>query len=133
MAAFEDDDVMGPLSGLHVLVVDDNRDARDLLCEGLTLLGFDVQGAGDGPAALTTADRLAPNVALVDIGLPGMDGYELARRLRSAHAGLRLVALTGYGQASDRIRAREAGFDVHLVKPVELDVLQRLLEGLPPG
>jgi PAS domain S-box-containing protein len=107
-----------------ILVVDDNEDARASLCGLLTLLGYRVTSAGDGPSALLTAHELKPRVVLVDIGLPGMDGYELARRLRSAHpTGLRLVAVTGYGQESDRARSREVGFDAHLVKPIDLDAL----------
>ena len=94
------------------------------MCRLLTLLGYRPVGASDGPSALEAAARIKPRVALVDIGLPGMDGYELARRLRSAHPdGMKLVAVTGYGQDSDRAQSREAGFDAHLVKPIDLNVL----------
>jgi CheY-like chemotaxis protein len=87
--------------------------------------------AHDGPAAILAADELAPHVALLDVGLPVMDGYELATRLRDARRGepLRLVAITGYGQSADRERAAQAGFDAHLVKPVDFDRIAQLLDG----
>ena len=107
-----------------ILVVDDNDDARKALCRLLTLLGYHAVSAPDGATALAIAERMKPQVVLVDIGLPGMDGYELARRLRRANpTDQRLVAVTGYGQDSDRARAFEAGFDAHLVKPVDIDTL----------
>jgi CheY-like chemotaxis protein len=107
-----------------VLVVDDNDDGRKALCRLLALLGYRVHAAADGLAALTIARETKPQVVLVDIGLPGMDGYELARVLRREYSGdMRLVAVTGYGQESDRARALAAGFDAHLVKPVEIDTL----------
>jgi CheY-like chemotaxis protein len=107
-----------------ILVVDDNDDARKALCRLLTLLGYVAVSAPDGVTALAIAKEMKPQVVLVDIGLPGMDGYELARQLRRAHStDLRLVAVTGYGQESDRARAFAAGFDAHLVKPVEVDAL----------
>jgi CheY-like chemotaxis protein len=115
-----------------VLVVDDNEDAAEMLSEALTALGYVVRTAPDGPSALVAAEEFQPQLALLDIGLPVMDGYELGRRLRESHSALRLVALTGYGQASDKARSREAGFDGHLVKPIHLDKLQRLLSTLPP-
>ncbi|MQA89961.1 MAG: PAS domain S-box protein [Gemmatimonas sp.] len=112
-----------------ILIVDDNDDARKSLCSLLSLLGYQVDGAGDGPSALELAARIDPSIALIDIGLPGMDGYELARRLRRARPdGIRLVAVTGYGQPSDRARSRAAGFDAHLVKPVDLDTLRPYLD-----
>ncbi|WP_235217127.1 ATP-binding response regulator [Archangium violaceum] len=116
----------------RVLVVDDNRDAADILSESLELLGCETQVAYDGPSALRMAETFRPEVALLDIGLPVMDGYELARLLRERHAsrGIRLVAVTGYGQASDRQQSKEAGFDAHLVKPLDLDVLESLLKRL---
>jgi CheY-like chemotaxis protein len=107
-----------------VLVVDDNEDGRKALCRILTLVGYQAISAPDAVAALAMADEVRPQVVLIDIGLPGMDGYELARRLRRVHpTELRLVAVTGYGQESDRVRAFEAGFDAHLVKPVDIDAL----------
>jgi CheY-like chemotaxis protein len=86
--------------------------------------------AHDGPAALSMLTEFSPDVALVDIGLPAMDGYELARRMRATPLGAsaRIYALTGYGQDSDRRRSREAGFDAHLVKPVDLDTVIRAVE-----
>jgi CheY-like chemotaxis protein len=105
-----------------VLVVDDNLDAAESLADALRDAGHEVAVAADGPSALAAAGSAPPDVALVDIGLPGMDGYEVARRLRAAHpeAPPRLVAITGYGQEGDVRRARTAGFDAHLVKPVDL-------------
>jgi signal transduction histidine kinase/ActR/RegA family two-component response regulator len=119
---------------VRILVVDDNVDGAASLAMLLRLWGHDVAVAHDGPAALRAADAQRPQVALLDIGLPGMDGYELARRLR-ARPGLdrtALVALTGWGQEEDRRRSQEAGFDHHLVKPVDLSALQELLaQGQP--
>ncbi len=121
----------------RVLVVDDNVDAAESLAEALRAQGHEVDVAHDGPAALALASLRPPALALLDIGLPVMDGYELARRLRAAEglAHVRLVAVTGYGQASDRERSRANGFDEHLVKPVDLDALSALVERLttPPG
>jgi CheY-like chemotaxis protein len=104
---------------LRVLVVDDNRDAAESLAVMLELTGHDVAVAHDGTAALEAAARLLPDVILLDIGMPGMNGYEVAGRLRQTEAGQRilLVALTGWGQEEDKRRAIEAGFDHHLTKP----------------
>ncbi|HEY5933535.1 MAG TPA: ATP-binding protein [Kofleriaceae bacterium] len=111
---------LGPVR--RILVVDDNDDARVLLAELLSRQGHDVQTASDAAAALDVVKGFTPDVAILDIGLPVMDGYELAQRLRSQIAPIpRLIALTGYGQESDRERSRLAGFDLHLVKPVDLD------------
>jgi CheY-like chemotaxis protein len=117
----------------RVLIVEDNLDAAETLADLLEHLGLEVRVACDGTAAIEAAREEPPGVALVDIGLPGMDGYEVVRRLRE-QAGLDqalLVALTGYGQEEDRRRAREAGFHVHLTKPVDLAELQRLLKIRP--
>jgi PAS domain S-box-containing protein len=119
----------------RVLIVDDNVDAADLLAETLDVLGHETRVAYDGPSALGLAESFAPDVALLDIGLPVMDGFELAGKLRhllAARQPLRLIALTGYGQASDRLRSERAGFDDHLIKPVEMDVLTRALRGGHP-
>lgn len=105
----------------RVLLVDDHRDSRRMLGMMLELSGHRVLEAGDGAAAVTLAMSERPDVAIVDIALPGIDGYEVARRLR-AHPGTRdivLIALTGYGYEEDLRCAIEAGFDLHLVKPVE--------------
>ena len=114
-----------------VLLIEDNADAREALRVLLELDGYDVEAAGDGPQGLEIARAKKPAVALIDIGLPGMDGYEVARRLR-ALSGPRsfLVALTGYSDPEDRHRAEEAGFDAHVVKPVDPDELTRLLARL---
>jgi DNA-binding response OmpR family regulator len=115
-----------------VLVVDDNADAAESLAVLLRLWGHDVQTAHDGLSGLKAALSDRPAVALLDIGLPGLDGYELARRLRAQLGpALRLVAVTGYGQEEDRRRSLEAGFDAHLVKPADLDELHALLAGVP--
>jgi signal transduction histidine kinase/DNA-binding response OmpR family regulator len=113
----------------RVLVVDDNADGAQSLATLLRLSGFRVEVAQSGPAALTTAESFQPDVVLLDIGLPGMDGYEVARRLRAEENGSRrlLVALTGYGREEDRRRSQEAGFDHHLAKPVDPEQLLRLL------
>lgn len=116
-------------SGEHVLIVDDNDDAARLLREGLAALGYDARTAADGPRALSVADEFSPVIGVLDIGLPVMDGYELARHLQ-ARGGIRLVAVTGYGQPSDHERSRAAGFEAHLVKPIELDELVRVLDRL---
>lgn len=120
------------IASLSVLVVDDNRDAAESLAMLLRTAGAEVHVAHDGPAALAEFERCEPDVVLLDIGMPGMDGYEVARRLREISAGQRvaIVALTGWGQDDDRQRVRDAGFDHHLVKPVDLALLQALLTTL---
>jgi len=116
---------------LSVLVVDDNEDAAFLFSEALKKLGHSVDVAHDGPSALTVARERPPQIAFLDIGLPVMDGYELGRRLREQSATApKLVAVTGYGHTSDRVRSREAGFDLHLVKPVDLVTIQDALAKL---
>jgi CheY-like chemotaxis protein len=117
----------------RVLVVDDNVDAAVSLGMLLKLAGQEVRVAYDGPAALRQAVEFRPALVLLDIGMPGMDGYEVCRRLRR-ESGLdktTLVALTGWGQDEDRRRSHNAGFDHHIVKPVEPSALQRLLDELP--
>jgi CheY-like chemotaxis protein/anti-sigma regulatory factor (Ser/Thr protein kinase) len=111
----------------RILVVDDNEDALALLGEALAAAGHDVRTASDATRALELARQWQPELAILDIGLPEVDGYELASRIRSELSGAapRLFALTGYGQQNDRARIREAGFDAHFVKPVEV---QRLLD-----
>jgi CheY-like chemotaxis protein len=113
----------------RILVVDDNADAADSLAILLELGGSDVQVAHDGLAALAIAETLRPDIIFLDIGMPQMDGYEVARRIRSTTSldGVLLVALTGWGQEDDRRRSAEAGFDVHLVKPVEPTALETVL------
>jgi CheY-like chemotaxis protein len=113
----------------RVLVVDDNLDAAEGLAMLLTLKGHEVSTAYDGQGAIDRAREVEPDVVLLDIGLPRLDGFEVARRLREEHPErqMLLVALTGYGQERDRVRAREAGFDHHLLKPVRLEMLEQLL------
>jgi signal transduction histidine kinase len=116
----------------RVLIVEDNDDARQMLHEALAFSGHDVREARDGATALALAAQARPDVALIDIGLPDVDGYEVARRLRAAPGGRRigLIAITGYGQAEDQRRAYEAGFDAHLTKPVAPDRLKQVMAGL---
>jgi CheY-like chemotaxis protein len=116
---------------LRAVVCDDAPDLRDLVADLLRLRGHEVTVVGDGPAAIDVIIAERPDVALIDIGLPDMDGYEVARQIRqklSAHR-LRLIAMTGYGQASDRAAAFEAGFDAHIVKPASADKILRALYG----
>jgi PAS domain S-box-containing protein len=116
----------------RVLIVEDNADARDMLRHLLEQTGHEVFEAADGLAGLDQTLALRPDVAVIDIGLPGLDGYEVARRVRAAgHADMLLVAVTGYGQASDRQRSGEAGFDAHLTKPLDPLALEALLLNLP--
>jgi CheY-like chemotaxis protein len=114
---------------VRVLVVDDNEDAADMLVEALASKGYPTRRAHDGPAAIRVCREFTPHVALLDIGLPVMNGYELAERLRQlpGMAALRLYAVTGYAQQSDRERSRAAGFDGHFVKPLDVDVIDRVL------
>jgi signal transduction histidine kinase len=118
------------VSSARVLVVDDNTDAASLLADVLTAYGHQVQVAHSGPDALRGLTSFTPDAALLDIGLPVMDGYELARALRVQLPRLKLVALTGYGQPDDRARSSAAGFDAHLVKPVSIANVTRTLEEL---
>jgi CheY-like chemotaxis protein len=120
----------GATAGRRILVVDDNADAATTLGELLAALGHEVMVRFDGESALADAASFAPEVLVLDIGLPDMDGYELARRLRAqpATAQARYLALTGYGQAHDRTLARAAGFDHHFVKPLEIAALQAVLD-----
>lgn len=117
-------------SGLRVLVVDDNRDSADSAADVLRLLGSQVEVAYEGQAALALARRFRPQVVLLDLAMPGMDGYESRKRLRSEDPALEhafFVAMTGFGNEEDKRRTRAAGFDAHLTKPVELDALIALL------
>jgi len=113
----------------RILVVDDNTDAVESLAFLLELEGHDVRTALDGPAALDLASEFRPQAVLLDIGLPGMDGYEVARRLRERPETREalIIAITGYGQQEDRALTKAAGFDHHLVKPVDPEELGALL------
>jgi signal transduction histidine kinase/CheY-like chemotaxis protein len=120
---------------LRILVVEDNRDAAESLRILLSLQGHEVKVADSGPAGVRAAADLRPDVVLCDIGLPGMDGYTVAGELRRnpETAGARMIAVTGYGAEDDRRRSREAGFDLHLTKPVDPDTLGELIALKEPG
>jgi two-component system CheB/CheR fusion protein len=113
----------------RVLVAEDNVDAAEALAMVLTLAGHEVQVTHDGPSTLTSAETFRPQVIFLDIGMPGLDGYETARQLRRLPGleGTLLVAVTGYGRDTDRLRAKEAGFDHYLKKPVEPDTMLQLV------
>jgi PAS domain S-box-containing protein len=111
----------------RIVIVDDNRDALESLATLLRLSGHDVIVANDGPTGVRVVEETKPDIALLDIGLPGMSGYEIARKLRDAGCTVRLAAVTGYGTPEDRERSREAGFDHHFVKPIDPASLERLL------
>jgi CheY-like chemotaxis protein len=115
---------------LRILLVEDHADIADFIRMQLEMWGHEVAVAADGPAGLAAALRLPPDIALLDVGLPGMDGYELAVRIRQEipSAAVRLVAMTGYGRPEDRARAAAAGFDAHLVKPVDPSDLRGIVE-----
>ena len=117
----------------RVLVVEDNPDGANTLARLLRVCGHDVRTAIDGPTALEAAGAFRPDVVLLDIGLPGMSGHEVAAQLRRLPglASALLLAVTGYGQAEDRDRSRQAGFDAHWTKPIDHDALLRLIQGLP--
>ena len=117
------------LAGRRLLVVDDNGDAAESLALLLHMVGAEVRTAHDGPAGLAQAEQFRPHAVLLDLGMPGMDGFEVARRLRMdpGQAGLVIVALTGWGQEDDRRRTRAGGFDHHLTKPVDVDALLDIL------
>jgi signal transduction histidine kinase/ActR/RegA family two-component response regulator len=119
----------------RVLVVDDNADAANTLCSILKLFGHEVRCVYDGPSTLSAAESFRPDVILLDIGLPGMDGYEVARRLRadSAFHATTLIAVTGYGQGADRLQSQQAGFDQHLTKPIDADMLHNIISSLQPS
>jgi CheY-like chemotaxis protein len=114
----------------RILVVDDNVDAAETLTTFLDMIGMQARAVHDGSAAVQAALSFAPDLVLLDIGLPGMNGYEVARAMRSQPelAGITLVALTGWGAEDDRKRAMDAGFNHHLTKPVDLSVLEEMLQ-----
>src|SRR5262249_24527723 len=119
----------------RILVVDDNRDAAESLATLLRMLGNSVRLAHDGPGALVLAKDFRPDVVLLDIGLPGMSGYDVCRKLRqqTGSQDVLYIAQTGWGQEEDRRRSREAGFDYHLVKPVDFGALEELLASRRPA
>ena len=122
-----------PALARRILIVDDNRDAATSLALLLQLSGAETEMAYDGLTAIETGARFRPDVILLDIGLPGLNGYEAARRIREEPWGraVMLVAVTGWGQAEDRERSKAAGFDAHLVKPVDHAALVKLLASRP--
>ena len=119
----------------RILIVEDNVDSREMLREWLEMSGHQVSEAADGQSGLEAALKQRPDVALIDVGLPGIDGYEMARRVREALGNERmiLIALTGYGSPEDRRRSRAAGFDAHLVKPLNPALLDKVLVGDLPS
>ena len=116
----------------NILLIEDNDDGREMMAMMLSCYGYEVRSAADGLQGIETAQSYRPDVALVDIGLPGIDGYEVARRLRANAdtSGIRLIALTGYGLAEDQRRVLEAGFNMHLVKPVDIESLMKAIGSL---
>jgi CheY-like chemotaxis protein len=118
-----------PARRRRVVVIEDNPDIRDSLRTLLDMWGHEVAMAADGRAGLERVLSERPDVVLIDIGLPGMNGYDIARAIRASpsHRGLRLIAVTGYGQPADKELALEAGFDSHLLKPIAPDILRRVL------
>ena len=114
------------------MVVDDNHDAAKVLCLLLQSIGVKVEAVHSGPAALAAIPDYQPNVILMDIGMPGMDGNEVARRIRQQPAfnDIKLIALTGWGQEKDRQRSKESGFDHHLTKPVNFQDLTDLITSI---
>jgi CheY-like chemotaxis protein len=122
-----------PASRRRILIADDNEDAVESLALMLNLMGNETRTAPDGLAALQVGETFAPDVVLLDIGMPKLNGYDAARRMRALPWGSRLVlvALTGRSQDEDRRRSHEAGFDFHLVKPIEPTALEKLLAIIP--
>ena len=119
----------------RIVIVEDGRDSRDMLRYLLEHAGHEVHEAADGPSGLRMIVERLPDIALVDVGLPDLDGYEVARRVRAHEAAraVRLVALTGYGLPDDLRRSQQAGFDAHLVKPVDPARLAALIREGPPA
>ncbi len=127
--AVETETTVPPPPGLRVLVVDDNHDASEVLSILLESMGFNAKAVNSGPAALAALPNYRPNVILMDIGMPGMNGYEVARHIRAQPQfnDIKLLALTGWGQEEDRRLSHNAGFDYHLTKPVDSTVLKDLI------
>jgi CheY-like chemotaxis protein len=123
---------MPPKTRLKILVVDDNPDSALSMAMMLSMMGHDTRTAHDGEAAVTTAEEFRPQVVLLDIGLPKLNGYEVAQRIRKQEWGtaMFLVAITGWGQDEDRRRSEDVGMNLHMVKPVEPAVLESVLSGL---
>jgi CheY-like chemotaxis protein len=119
----------------RILVVDDNQDSALSLAMMLSIMGHETRTAHDGESAVETAESFLPEVVLLDIGLPKLNGYEVAQRIREQAwgASMFLIAVTGWGQEEDRQRSSEVGLNVHMVKPVEPAALEKLLADLPPN
>jgi CheY-like chemotaxis protein len=119
----------------RILVVDDNHDSALSLAMMLSIMGHETRTAHDGESAVETAESFLPDVVLLDIGLPKLNGYEVAQRIREQAwgASMFLIAVTGWGQEEDRQRSSEVGLNVHMVKPVEPAALEKLLADLPPN
>lgn len=132
MSGASDSQQEGPQKRQRLMVIDDNKDAAESMSMLFELWGHEVLCTYDGRAALEAAAKYRPDAVFLDIGLPGMDGYEIAERLREIPESSRtvLVAITGYGQDEDRRRSREVGIDHHLVKPVAPETLHKLLDSL---
>ena len=120
---------------MRILIAEDNRDSADSLKALLEALGYDAHIAYDGESAVRSAAELRPAVIVMDIGLPGINGYEASRQIRALKPALPalIVALTGWGQQSDRLRSAEAGIDHHLVKPLDLAALKQILDSVLPA
>lgn len=116
-------------SAPRVLVIDDDRDVADSMAMLLDVLGCDVRTAYNGAVGISLVSAFQPRIVFLDLGMPEMNGYEAARRIRSERAGqqAQLIALSGWGQDLDKKRARDAGFDLHLVKPADIDILEEIL------
>jgi DNA-binding response OmpR family regulator len=121
-----------PVQRFKILVVDDNHDSALSMAMMLSIMGHDTRTAHDGEAAVSTAEAFLPDVVLLDIGLPKLNGYEVAQRIREQAWGssMFLIAVTGWGQDEDRQRSTEVGLNLHMVKPVEPAALEKLLAGL---
>lgn len=118
---------------VRLLIVEDNDDTAQVLRWGLEQLGYAVEIAHNGPVALRLAQSFQPDVAVLDIGLPIMDGWELAKRLRTHRTGLHVIAVTGYADDDHRQRSMDAGFSEHLTKPVDIDAIHAAVHRLPGG
>ena len=126
-------DGAAPIAQRRILVADDNKDAADSLTTMLSLMGHEARAAYDGLGAVETAATFRPDVIVLDVGMPRVDGYEAARRIRKEpwSNGVVLVALTGWGQEEDRAKAKNAGFDHHLTKPASIDAIVHLITEAP--
>lgn len=124
--------MQAPTRPRRLLIVEDNDDTAHVLKWGLEQLGYQVEIAHNGPLALRVAQKFSPDIAVLDIGLPVMDGWELARRLRTQRGGaMHVIAVTGFAEDADKLRSQDAGFSDHLVKPVNIDAIHAAVQRLP--